>query len=215
MTTAETLSMETPMNLRTVARRGLGACPTPAALGPGAGAAPPRVPAATPTPVDPVSACSHGPFSQPLLAFNDTNFYTLAPGGDFEGPTSWELSRGANIQPDGSRGGVLDLPSGAQATSPPLCITSDYPKARSFVRNVAGSEGVFFFVSHLRNGVWTTPKNTGQFHGDKTNWTLSGGINIQPSGTAGWQQARFTFVAGGTKSRFQVDDFWVDPKMRG
>jgi hypothetical protein len=97
---------------------------------------------------------------------------------------------------------VLDLPSGAQATSPPFCITSDYLKSRMFVRNVAGSEGVFLFVSYLRNGEWSRPKNTGQFHGDKSAWTLSGGMNIQPNGHPGWQQARFTFVAGGTKSHF-------------
>jgi hypothetical protein len=202
------------MNLRTIARHGFGAVLTLAAVGLGAGSAHAAT-VSMPTAVAPLSACSQSPLSQPLLAFNDRNFYTLAPGGDFEGPTSWELNRGANIQPAAARGGVLDLPSGAQATSPPLCITSDFPTSRMFVRNVAGSEGVFFYVSYLRNGVWTAPKNTGQFHGDKSAWTLSGGMNIQPSGTPGWQQARFSFVAGGTKSRFQVDDFWVDPKMRG
>jgi hypothetical protein len=203
------------MNLRTVARHGLGAILTVTALGLSAGSAHAGMAASIPTPVDPVSACSHGAFSQPFLAFKDRNLYTLAPGGDFEGPSSWELSRGASIQGDADRGGVLDLPSGAQATSPPMCITSDYPKARLFVRNVAGSEGVGFFVSYLRNGVWTAPKSTGQFHGDESDWTLSNRMNVQPSSTPGWQQARFTFVAGGTESRFQVDDFWVDPKMRG
>jgi hypothetical protein len=203
------------MNLRTVARRGLGAGLTTAALSLGAGSAHAATTVPTPTPVAPLSACSHGVFSQPLLPFKDKNFYTLAPGGDFEGPTSWALSRGASVQPDASHGGVLDLPSGAQATSPPVCITSDYPKSRLFVRNVVGSEGVSFNVSYLRNGVWTAPRNTGEFHGAKSAWTLSGGMNIKPSSTPGWQQARFTFVAGGTKSRFQVDDFWVDPKMRG
>jgi hypothetical protein len=203
------------MNLRTVARHGLGAALTAAALCLGAGSAHASVAAPTPAPVAPLSACSHGTFSQPLLPFHDKNFYTLAPGGDFEAPTSWELSRGASIQRDASRGGVLDLPSGAQATSPPVCITSDYPKSRLFVRNVAGSEGVSFFVSYLYGGAWTAPRSTGQFKGDKSGWTLSGGLNIKPSNTPGWQQARFTFVAGGSNSRFQVDDFWVDPKMRG
>jgi len=203
------------MNLRTLARHGFGAILTVTALGLGAGSAHAGTVVSTPTPVDPLSDCSHGAFSQPLLGFKDKNLYTLAPGGNFEGPTSWELTRGASIQSDGSRGGVLDLPSGAQATSPPLCITSDYPRSRMFVRNVDGGEGVSFYVSYLRNGEWTTPKNTGRFHGDKDDWTLSGGMNIQPSNKPGWQQARFTFVARGTRSHFQVDDFWVDPKMRG
>jgi hypothetical protein len=203
------------MNLRTLARRGLGAGLTAAAFGLGAGSAHAAVTVSTPTPVEPLASCSHGEFSQPLLPFKDRNLYTLAPGGDFEGPTSWELSRGATVQADDSRGGVLDLPSGAQATSPPLCITADYPRSRMFVRNVEGGEGVFFYVSYLRNDEWTAPKRTGQFHGDKRGWTLSGGLNIQPNGHPGWQQARFTVVAGGTDSHFQVDDFWVDPKMRG
>jgi hypothetical protein len=209
------LSMELLMNLRTIARHGFGAALSIAALGLGAGSAHAAITVSMPTPVTPLSDCSHGTFSQPLLAFKDNNFYTLAPGGNFEGPTSWELSRGASVQADGSRGGVLDLPSGAQATSPPLCITSDYPRSRLFVRNVAGAEGVSFNVSYLRNGVWTAPQSTGQAKGDKSAWTLSNGMNIKPSNAPGWQQARFTLVAGGTKSRFQVDDFWVDPKMRG
>jgi hypothetical protein len=203
------------MNLRTLARHGFGAILTVTALGLGAGSAHAGTFVSTPTPVDPLSDCSHGAFSQPLLGFKDRNFYTLAPGGNFEGPSGWELIRGASIQSDDSHGGVLDLPSGAQATSPPLCITSDYPRSRMFVRNVDGGEGVSFYVSYLRNGEWTTPKNTGQFHGEKDDWTLSGGMNIQPSSKPGWQQARFTFVARGTQSHFQVDDFWVDPKMRG
>jgi hypothetical protein len=204
------------MNLRTLARRGFGASLTLAALGLSAGSAHAAAPAVSiPTPVAPLSSCSHGQFSQPLLPFKDKNFYTLAPGGDFEGPTRWELTRGASIQSAAFRGGVLDLPSGAEATSPPLCITSDYPKARSFVRDVTGTEGVSFYVSYLRNGTWTAPSSTGQLKGDKSGWTLSNGMNIKPANTPGWQQARFTFVADGTKSRFQVDDFWVDPKMRG
>jgi len=110
---------------------------------------------------------------------------------------------------------VLDLPSKAQATSPVMCINSDYPTGRLWVRNIAGSEGVFFHVSYLNaDGTWTYPKNTGQFHGDKNAWRLSNPMNIQPSNRPGWQQVRFTFLADGTKSRFQVNDFWVDPSRR-
>jgi hypothetical protein len=73
---------------------------------------------------------------------------------------------------------------------------------------------VFFSVSYWKNGAWTAPKNTGQFHGgSKSVWTLSNPMNIQPGSAAGWQQVRFTFVAGGNTSRFQVDNFWVDPRL--
>jgi len=84
------------MNLRTLARHGFGAILTVTALGLGAGSAHAGTFVSTPTPVDPLSDCSHGAFSQPLLGFKDRNLYTLAPGGNFEGPTSWELIRGAS-----------------------------------------------------------------------------------------------------------------------
>jgi hypothetical protein len=174
----------------------------------------------TPAAVAPLSSCAQPTLTQPFTAFKDSHLYTPAPGGSFDSGSSagWELSGGASVvptaQPNGTIGGVLDLPSRSQATSPVLCITSDYPTSRLWVRNLAGSEGVFFYVSYLKNGVWTAPKNTGQFHGDQKAWTLSNPMNVQPSGVAGWQQVRFTFVAGGTNSHFQADDFWVDPRAR-
>ncbi len=186
------------------------ACGVTLAAGLGAGSAQ----AATAT-----DGCTNPALTQPFTAFKDSHLYTLAPGGRFDGADgAWTLSGGAAIvsttQDDGTTGGVLDLPSNAVATSPVVCITSDYPTARAWVRNVAGSEGVSFNISYFVNGVWTPPKNTGQFHGDHTSWTPSNPMNIQPYKTTGWQQVRFTFVAGGKTSRFQVDDFWVDPRMR-
>ena len=50
------------MNLRTVARRGLGAVLTVTALGLGAGSAHAATAVSTPTPVAPLSVCSHGAF---------------------------------------------------------------------------------------------------------------------------------------------------------
>jgi hypothetical protein len=164
-------------------------------------------------PVGPLDACAANAVSQPFAAFKDDNYYALAPGGSFDSAAGWDLSGGASLVST-DRGGVLDMPSKAQATSPVMCITSDYPKARMWVRDLVGSEGVYFYVSYYVNGAWTTPKNTGQVHGDKTSWTLPGAVNVQPAKTTGWQQVRFTFVAGGTTSHFQVDDFWVDPRAR-
>jgi hypothetical protein len=175
--------------------------------------------AAAPALADTTSTCQTSALSQPFTAVKDFNYYTLAPGGAFDDAAGgWQLTGGAAIkqttQADGTTGGVLDLPSKAQAVSPVMCITSDYPTSRLQVRNIAGSEGVFFYVSYHVNGMWTTPKNTGQFHGDHSAWTLSNPMNVQPSNTPGWQQVRFTFIAGGNTSRFQVDDFWVDPRVR-
>jgi hypothetical protein len=82
------------------------------------------------------------------------------------------------------------------------------------VRNVVGAEGVFFYVSYAGTNTWDKPKNTGQVHGTHTAWTLSDPVNVQPSNLPGWQEVRFTFVPGGTRSDFQIYNFYVDPRMR-
>src|SRR6202007_2713862 len=97
------------------------------------------------------SECGEGEFSQPFTSFKDNNWYTLVPGQSAEGfnGEGWELSGGASVQtttlPDGSTGTVLDLPSGSKAVSPRTCVTSWYPTARAYVRNVVGGEGVQFY----------------------------------------------------------------------
>jgi hypothetical protein len=79
---------------------------------------------------------------------------------------------------------VLDLPSGSKAVAPVACVTSSYPTFRTFVRNVVGAEGVFFYASYAGANSWSNPNNTGQFHG------------------------------GGKTSDFQVYDAELDPRMK-
>jgi hypothetical protein len=172
--------------------------------------------ATTTTNVD-TSSCSDPSLSQPFLSDHDTNWYTLAPGesaDNFAG-AGWVLSGGATITTttlaDGSVGTVLNLPSGAKAESPVMCVTSAYPSARAEVRDVVGSEGVFFYVSYEGTNTWETPRNTGQMHGNQTAWTSANPVNVQPAGGTGWQPVRFTFVAGGKTSDFQIYNFYVDP----
>ena len=132
------------------------------------------------------SACAGQTFSQAFAAFGDTNEYTLVQGGNFNSASEgWELSKRARIitttGPDGSTGGVLDLPSGAVAVSPPVCVTLEYPTARVFVRDVKGSEGVAVGLAYAgTNRTVTSPQNVGQVHGQQTSWTLSNPINVQP-----------------------------------
>jgi hypothetical protein len=165
------------------------------------------------------SSCPAPTLSQPFLSVGDSNWYTLTPGqsADNFGGDGWTLSGGAQIETtqlaDGTTGQVLDLPSGSEAVSPVMCVDDGYQTARTEVRDVVGSEGVFFYVSYEGTETWTKPKNTGQVHGQQTSWTLSDPVNVQPSNTSGWQLVRFTFVAGGKTSDFQIYNFWVDPRM--
>ena len=81
------------------------------------------------------------------------------------------------------------------------------------VRDVTGSEGVHFQVSYEGTKTWSQPQETGQVHGSQSNWTLSGNVNVHPANNVtGWQPVRFTLVAGGKSSDFQVYDFYVDPR---
>jgi hypothetical protein len=167
------------------------------------------------------SMCNTNPLlTQPFLSVGDHNYYTLIPGqtpDSFDG-TGWTLTGGAQLLSttlgDGATGSVLDLPSGSKAVSPTICVTSAYPTARMMVRDLVGSEGVFFYVSYAGTSTWNTPKNTGQVHGAGTAWTLSGSVNLQPYNVTGWQPVRFTLIPGGKSSNFEVYNFYVDPRMK-
>lgn len=161
------------------------------------------------------ASCSQPALSQPFLSYGDSNQYTLVPGQSQSGfnGNGWTLSGGASVASFGGRS-VLGLPSGSQAVSPTICTTTEFPTARMMVRNVVGSEGVFFYVSYADTPTWNQPKNTGQVHGTGTAMSLSGQVNLQPPNVSGWQLVRFTLVPGGKNSNFQIADFWVDPFAR-
>ena len=165
------------------------------------------------------SMCSAGTFTQPFLALKDSNWYTLAPGMSIDNVvgTGWELSGGAKLATttlaDGKTGTVINLPSGSKAVSPVMCVTSEYPKARAYIRNVKGTEGVGFFVSYEGTRSWESAKNTGLLRGTCTLWTASDPVNLQPSSNPGWQRMRVTLIANGRTSDFQIYDLYLDPRM--
>jgi hypothetical protein len=101
--------------------------------------------------------------SQPLLSVGDSNWYTLTPGESVDAfGGGWTLSGGAQIQTtrlaDGQTSQVLNLPSGSKAVSPVMCVDDGYQTARSEVRNVVGSQGVFFYVSYEGTNTWNNPQ---------------------------------------------------------
>lgn len=179
---------------------------------------------ASTTAVD-TSSCAAPALSQPFLSVGDSNWYTLAPGesaGNFDG---WTLRGGARIETaqlaDGRTGSVLNLPGGSQAVSPTICVTSDYPDARTMVRNLSGSNGgaVSFSVSYAGTRSAASPQQTGVFKttgstGVAGGWLMSDPANLQPSSTAGWQAMRITLApAGPKKAEFQIYNLYIDPRM--
>lgn len=168
-----------------------------------------------------LTSCAGQVFSQPFSSWKDCNYYTLVPGGEFNSPNEgWELYGGAKIitgvRPNGSRAGVLDLPSGSVAVSPPECVTFAYPTARVWVRDLKGAEGVMVAVAYLGTSrTITSPQNVGQVHGQQSKWTLSNPFNVQPQigGGEGTREARFVLAAPGKSSEYQLYGLWVDPRM--
>ena len=164
------------------------------------------------------SACSQPDysFSTPFTSIKDSNWYTLAPGqsvNSFDG-TGWTLSGGAKLVTttlaDGSTGTVLDMPAGATAVSPPMCVSAAYPSARAQVRDLAGAPSIHLFVQYTNTKSWEKPIAAGTFAG-KTQWVNSQPLDLHPGNLYGWQQETFTLYGGDKGTDAQVYNFYVDP----
>jgi hypothetical protein len=167
--------------------------------------------------------CTAPNLLQPFTSWKDSRHYVLVPNGDFNDETGggWQLAGGARIlndaQADGTVGSVLDLPTGAVAISPTMCVDLDYPTARARIRKVIGDGDVAVSVMYDAGKTAQVPRSIGHAHGAKEGaWGLSGDLKIQPQlagKKAGWRRVAFVLRAGGKSSDFRVDDFYVDPRM--
>lgn len=167
------------------------------------------------------SMCSIPQVSQPFLSASDGNWYMLPAGetaGNFDG-SGWTLTGGAQIittqLADGQTRQVLDLPAGAQAVSPNVCVSSDYPTARTMMQSDAAAE-IDYAVSYAGTKSWDQkPKPIGQITAAGTGWSLSDPFAVNPGARLGWQLVRFTFESNGRKgSGAQIYNFFVDPRMK-
>lgn len=168
-----------------------------------------------------LAVCPGQTFAQPFEALGDSNYYTLVEGSEFNGESEgWELKNGAQVvegtRPDGETGGVLDLPGGAIAVSPPVCVTLQYPTARAFVQTVQGGGGVTVGV------VYGGSKPTGQAVGQlgskvKGAWELSSPFGVKPElggKQEGVREVRFVYANTSKDSDFHLSGLFVDPRMR-
>lgn len=164
------------------------------------------------------SWCQSGEFSQPFLNLKDNNWYELAPGFDQVGfaGDGWTLEGGASVvtaEVDGEEQQVLDLPSGARATSPVLCVQSNYPTARGVMRSVLGGGGVGVFVGYDGQPSWIKPQSAGAFKSKGSEWGLSPAMNIKPyGGYVGWQPMHIVLEGQGKGLDYEVSQLWIDPR---
>jgi hypothetical protein len=168
-----------------------------------------------------LAVCPGQTFSQPFEALKDSNYYTLVEGSEFNSPEEgWELTGGAQVvpatHPDGTSGSALELPSGSEAVSPPVCVTLLYPTARMWTQTVQGGGAVAVSVAYAGTKTEEAPKGVGQVQGQPNSWTLSKAFNVQPqiAGKAEeTRQVRFHFAAGGKNNDYEVYGLYVDPRM--
>ncbi len=167
-----------------------------------------------------VNACDNSALSQPFTPWADSDYYKLAPGGDFEGALSgWTLSggagQGAGSESYGVTGSVgsssLSLPAGANAVSPETCVNAAYPTFRFFVRsNTPGTLVTESVIYDSVTGPVAIPVGTVAATGDwlptppmLTGSAIAGALN------GGAANVRLQFTASGGSA--QVDDVEVDP----
>lgn len=165
------------------------------------------------------AVCEGQVLTQPFLAYGDTHDYTLVPGGEFNSANEgWTLSGGAKVvsalRPSGQSGGVLSLPSGSRAVSPPMCVTLRYPMSRTWVDSAAGGKPVKVSVSYAGTPSELAPQEVGTLKARYGAWTL-GRFGVEPALGGTEESARevqFVFE-GAAKGTNEIWGVWVDPRM--
>jgi len=162
-------------------------------------------------------------FSQIFLPWNDRAYYTLSPGGNFEGTIpGWSLATGAQVVPGNETFYVgrrtdaksLRVPAGGSAVSSPMCIDRTYPSFRFFARNLSGGYGdLQVEVLWWESGVRRTMR-AGLDRRAGTAWTPVRSLRLPSGALSTGQLEPVTFRFRAIGGSYQVDDLYVDPFMR-
>jgi hypothetical protein len=165
--------------------------------------------------------------SQIFAAWNDTNYYRLAPNGGLEnGSTGWSLSGGAAVvsgnQPFNASGThSLALPSGSRAVSPTVCIGPNDLMIRMFGADVGGTDSGLhvrvLWYGLLNRLLGASDYNTfapGGPWAPTSTVDSSGGLNVLLP-LLGSTSARIEITPLGSGSAWRIDDLYIDPYMSG
>jgi hypothetical protein len=172
----------------------------------------------------PAGSCPGSALSNPFAQWGDNADYQLAPEGDVEsGGATWSTVGGAGAAEGNQTAVVLDpsdhqsmsLPAGSSASMAPMCLGTEHPSFRFFVRRIGGSTISRLLVEVVardsRGRQWALPS---RLVVGSNSWapSLAMPTRIELLGLLFGETVdvsfRFTPVAGGTWS---VDDVYVDP----
>src|SRR5581483_3393791 len=168
--------------------------------------------------------CSTPSLTQAFAGWGDSNWYTLVSGqsqGTFTG-AGWTLLGGASVKPatlvDGTSTTALDLHGASIAISPPVCVASDYPTARTMIRTASGAKLVVAAVyadALAGKGVTESLLQTGVSGvvGGTAQWAPSSLLQVHPGNLPGWQVVQFVIINSSLLGDAQLYNFYVDPRM--
>jgi hypothetical protein len=166
-----------------------------------------------------VVPCEERVFSRVFKPWHDRAHYTLAPGGDFETLAEGWTLEGAALAADSSPfllgtalgGSSLELPAGASALSPPICVERGFPSFRLLARSVSADRAVVKVQVVYADG---RHKRTGRVK-PAADWAPTRKLSLAQGrfkarrGGSAQVQLRFAVTAGTAR----IDDVYVDPRM--
>jgi hypothetical protein len=183
--------------------------------------APTTDPAAPTT--DPVlDACGNPAGETVFSQFHDRHSYLLAPDGGFEnGAADWTLDGSSvgdgnetfNLAND-SGTHSLSLPAGSSATSPAICVGKGYPIFRTLART-DGSHRARLRVEVLYLSGRGGSRVAGKLRaGHDWRPTKKLAFALGRARAAGEDTGNVAFRFTAVRGAWQVDDVYVDPRMR-
>jgi hypothetical protein len=162
----------------------------------------------------------------PFKAFGDPNLYTLIAGGDMESAMrGWTLSGGATVVEGNAPFGVgkpgdhrsLALPGGSKALTATICIDPTYPWARMSARKRAAGGALSADVVYTDTKGRLVTKDAGSYNAPVGVWTLTDPFPIRAKldeSVAGGAAPIALLLSVPAGTAWQVDDVYVDPRMR-
>jgi hypothetical protein len=170
--------------------------------------------------------------AQVFSSYNDSAWYQLAPGGDFEtADHGWSVSGTAALVADHDRAlgqgpdtSAMELAPGASITSPPVCVTDESPTFRLTANTVRGFRDKTFNIRvevlyrATRNSPWSVKPYEhvapqGRSVPTKKFSLAAGQFGLDKQNPSDWTEVMFrvTPINGAT---VRIDDFYVDPRLR-
>jgi hypothetical protein len=180
----------------------------------------PETPAAEKKKAVAKTPCEERVFDRLFKPWHDRMLYTAVPGGDFETlAEGWTLEGGAALVADSSPfllgpalgASALELPAGATALSPPICVERGFPNFRFAAKSVSTERASLKVQVVYADG---RHKATGRLK-PRADWAVTRKLSLAQGrfrvrrGESALVQLRFAVTSGTAR----IDDLYIDPRF--